>query len=559
MPKPTMLSSSQNGLAVKVYRGAGSALLVMDLEKDKTENLAGFAIQCTPPGKAPFFLLNRLNFDTGVHAGTSPANRQWTPSNLAPFQKFRWSHFLSEEVTGSAVYTYAVTAMYYVKSGLEKGATASVAIDLGPDPFDKFDVGFTRGYLSSQAYAEKFKNAPFRPKDKSIDFDTTPYQEQYRWLGGRAREMVFSFLEEALNDPDATVDLFAYDLDEPDFVRGLQKLGTRLRAVLDDADLHTKPGALEIQAKGLLLKSAGPANIAIGHFKRFAHDKVMILKKGGKPVKVLTGSANFSLRGLYVQANNLLLFDEPTVAQKYEDAFQTAFTQMNKFTSSSSASQWFEFSLQETPPFSVAFSPHKSSDLSLAPVAKAIADAQVSVLFAVMDLGGSGDVLQSLQNLGERDKIFGYGVTQNDKGLNLFKPGVKNGEFAAFSYLKDKVPENFREEWNGGPGQVIHNKFVVVDFNGADPIVFTGSSNLAAGGEESNGDNLLAIRDRDIATLYAVEAIRLVDHYHFRFALKNATDIKPLTLAPPGTTWWADYYNPAHPKCREREAFSKND
>jgi len=43
-----------------------------------------------------------------------------------------------------------------------------------------------------------------------------------------------------------------------------------------------------------------------------------------------------------------------------------------------------------------------------------------------------------------------------------------------------------------GLGQVIHDKFVVMDFNDQNPVLFTGSSNLAEGGEEQNGDYLLA-------------------------------------------------------------------
>jgi hypothetical protein len=50
---------------------------------------------------------------------------------------------------------------------------------------------------------------------------------------------------------------------------------------------------------------------------------------------------------------------------------------------------------------------------------------------------------------------------------------------------------------------------VVVDFNGENPVVYCGSSNLTSGGEQANGDNLLGIYDREIATLYAIESIRL--------------------------------------------------
>jgi hypothetical protein len=61
----------------------------------------------------------------------------------------------------------------------------------------------------------------------------------------------------------------------------------------------------------------------------------------------------------------------------------------------------------------------------------------------------------------------------------------------------------------------VHHKFVVCGFNGKAPVVYCGSSNLALGGEEENGDNLLAIHDKDIATVFAIEALGLVDHFDF--------------------------------------------
>ncbi len=65
------------------------------------------------------------------------------------------------------------------------------------------------------------------------------------------------------------------------------------------------------------------------------------------------------------------------------------------------------------------------------------------------------------------------------------------------------------------PGDEIHDKFVVCGLNGADPVVYCGSSNLATGGEAANGDNLLEIHDPDVATAFAMEALLLVDHYNF--------------------------------------------
>jgi hypothetical protein len=176
-----------------------------------------------------------------------------------------------------------------------------------------------------------------------------------------------------------------------------------------------------------------------------------------------------------------------------------------------------------------------------------------------MELGGGGGVLKALSTLNDRNDIFSYGITQSDQGVGLFKPGSpQHGEFATFAYLSKQVPAPFRAEFSGGMGQVIHNKFVVVDFDGDNPAVFTGSSNLAVGGEAQNGDNLLAIYDRRIATAYAVEAIRLVDHYHFRMLQKQHASTAPVTLQGPGAAapWWQAAYQPGSNKFQERVLFA---
>ncbi|MFC0181781.1 phospholipase D-like domain-containing protein [Pseudarcicella hirudinis] len=117
---------------------------------------------------------------------------------------------------------------------------------------------------------------------------------------------------------------------------------------------------------------------------------------------------------------------------------------------------------------------------------------------------------------------------------------------------------------SGGMGQVIHDKFIVVDFNSSNPVVFTGSSNLSSGGEEANGDNLLAIYDDEIVTAFAVEAVRLFDHYNFRTALKKtddknatATTPKPICLKETSAEWLDGYQDPANRKYRDRKFFIK--
>jgi hypothetical protein len=136
------------------------------------------------------------------------------------------------------------------------------------------------------------------------------------------------------------------------------------------------------------------------------------------------------------------------------------------------------------------------------------------------------------------------------------------GIMTSFAALTKNVPEPFKKETDGGMGMHIHDKFVVVDFNAANPAVFTGSSNLAAGGEQANGDSLAMIEDGAIANMYAIEAIATFDHFHFRKVMQTAKSNDALGLWYPGkpnappTAWWKSYYDPKNIHMRDRLLFA---
>jgi hypothetical protein len=104
----------------------------------------------------------------------------------------------------------------------------------------------------------------------------------------------------------------------------------------------------------------------------------------------------------------------------------------------------------------------------------------------------------------------------------------------------------------------------VVDFNGPNPCAFFGSSNLATGGEVHNGDSLVKCTEPAVVSAFAVEAVRLIDHFHFRGAMTKATAAKPLTLqgnpsglGPDEVDWWKPYYDSTDLKCTERNSLAQ--
>ena len=104
------------------------------------------------------------------------------------------------------------------------------------------------------------------------------FLDEYKWSGFTARDKIFSVINEVLNNNSLNLDVFAYDLNEPDVVSILLQLASqgRIRIILDNATLHHDNTRMlpEDQFEDLFSKSANGVNaIKRGKFGRFSHDK----------------------------------------------------------------------------------------------------------------------------------------------------------------------------------------------------------------------------------------------------------------------------------------------
>ena len=556
------ISKSNGKFSVRAHIGDAKTLLAFNIDRTGAKNLAGFTVQCQPTGGDAFYLLNTLQFERpGDHAqdSTEPANS----SINAPYRKFRWLHVPGGGHQGTeppyGPYTYTVTPRYFDGGKmLPMNTSLSVAITVNVAPFvkGKVSLGFTRGFTQSQAFVHHFsKDAQIAPANRDLVFDTSvdagqnaqgrkfTFAEEYAWSGFTARDRIFDLLNGVLNDKSKTVDIFAYDLNEPDLIAILLKLAAqgRIRMILDNAPLHhpkkgakTKSGkpakpAWEDKFETAFKKAAKKdAEILRGHFGRYSHDKIFVVSRNDKPTTVLTGSTNFSVTGMYVNSNHVVVFDDPTVAGTYSKLFQEAWNggaTKAKFVKSAFAGKAYSFKSSGVPQTDITFSPH-ANDYALE-VLQDLADriaqegkkskADGSVLFAVMQLDGSDStVFKALSTVHENEKIFSYGISDTQSGIKLYKPGTGKGILVTGKPTSTALPPPFDQVPNiGGVGHQVHHKFVVCGFNDDDAVVYCGSSNLASGGEQLNGDNLVAIHDTDIATAFAIEAVGLVDHFNF--------------------------------------------
>ncbi len=130
MSSAPQVTNSSNGLTFTAYPGDGDVLLAFSLDEKllQQNDLAGFAIQWTPPGGQPQYIPNRLSFSQAMTSSTTPQQRTWTSSQEAPFQKFHWVHFPPDVLPGA--YTYKVTARYCQNGKLVDGPSVQVSLPL---------------------------------------------------------------------------------------------------------------------------------------------------------------------------------------------------------------------------------------------------------------------------------------------------------------------------------------------------------------------------------------------------------------------------------------------
>ena len=563
---------AKDNFAVKLWRGERMCLLGFDVPQPEPD-LVGFAIECREPGQSHYQpLKNRLAFSYPQDPAVAVTGARLFSSLDAPFQKFRWLHFPHDPRAGK--YRYRVTKMHMPADHvLQKGTRIVLDVPLDPVTYDGFlDVGFTRNFASSQAYADRYlPNLPGSPipakADDGLDFTKLAGTDVYDWLGFEAYDLLFAVLDEAVDDPDVTVDALAYDLNEPDIVSRLEKLQGRLRVIVDDSGSHGPAHSAETRAAERLKTSTG-GQMRRTHFQNLQHHKVLILRRNGAAFKVLLGSTNFSYRGLYIQANNLLVFQDTDISGLFGRMFDRAFAAPAGFKNDPLASMWHLIQAPGRPAVRVCLSPHKDSDLALNPVRAAIDQATSSVFYSVAFLSQmkSGPTKEAFDRLIARP-VFSYGISNETGTLDVYKPDGTKG-LVDFAFLAENTPEPFKKEWSGGQGINVHHKFVVTDFNLPSAKVYTGSSNLSPSGETGNGDHLIQIDDPKVATSFALEAIRIFDHLHFRVRMKEAADEpdptkkkETLTLSKPKAfsnkaAWFESSYVAESQRERDRKLFS---
>jgi hypothetical protein len=553
---------------LKLHRGESMVLLAMNWRGEAPpQDFVGFAIEyMEPSGKTYWPVKNRLSF-LGVDGDV---NKEMLSSRFSPIQKFRWVHFpMHAEKAG--MFTYRVTPVFMnERDELSYGLSQEASIELGLETYKgELNVAFTRGFVSSQAFVDHYqrtgKMSELLPAKAAGGLDFVPthpeWQKALNWMGFEARDAVLGVLDEAIADETATVYVVAYDLNVPEVVERLKKLGPRLRVIIDNSKDHNAQGSAENKAEKLLVESAGKNNVTRQKMQSLQHNKTITVD--GKTCKaVVCGSTNFSWRGFYVQANNAIVMRGAKPVAHFLGAFEAYWPGDAIAFEASECTKWAPLGLPSIYA-EVTFSPHADADGVLEEISTDVKDGcESSVLFSLAFLHQTpGAMREAITELSARPEIFVYGMSDNAvSGIDL---DTAKGHFTLTEpeVLGKDAPEPFKSEPSGGSGIRMHHKFIIVDFEKPTARVYLGSYNFSNPADLENGENLLCIRDPRVATAYMVEALRLFDHYEFRVKQTSAEEkLERLFLRKPPreageSPWWSKYWQDQR-RAKDRELFA---
>lgn len=297
--------------------------------------------------------------------------------------------------------------------------------------------------------------------------------------GSRDPATYFGGIDEALataiGQAQRTIDIAAYEFNTPALTQALldaKARGVFIRIVTDDEDgLGDKYTTLgQLQAAGI--------PVVTDERSALMHNKFVILDS----MVVWMGSWNLTINDTYRNNNNALVLRSQAAVENYQTEFNEMFVE-GRFGPTSPINTPNHVFVQDGIAIETYFAPEDEVNDQ---IVTTVAGAQESIRFMTfsftVDEIGTAMLERAMGGVEVRGIFERTGSeTQYSEFGRLFCAGV--------SVRQDGNPF------------VLHHKVFIID----EEIVVTGSFNISANATNSNDENLLMIRDPDLAAQYMAE------------------------------------------------------
>jgi phosphatidylserine/phosphatidylglycerophosphate/cardiolipin synthase-like enzyme len=265
------------------------------------------------------------------------------------------------------------------------------------------------------------------------------------------------------------------------------------------------------------------------------HNKFIVLIHKDQPVAVWTGSTNISAGGIFGHSNVGHAIWDNCIAQRYLDFWERLANP--KVT----LKPLLKANLEAEPTPAEKSAPPADRILTLfSPRDVKDKQGKVKTLDWYADLMNSAQRVVCMTFAFNLDQVFEdvleqagqtlrYAVFDKDVSGNV-KTKIKqisNTVIAAGAKLKKGDLEHFLGENLTGFNKnlYIHDKFMLVDPLGADPIIVSGSANFSGPSQYNNDENMVVIRGNTrVSDIYFGEFMRVFDHLYARYIVEQLTN-----------------------------------
>ncbi len=556
-------------LHVRAIGGLHVVSLAWDFPPGQTQlqqNLLGFAIERAElrDGKIHerFFIrgIKRFRFKDAALPPGAPV-----PTSEHPVQSFQWGDYTAKPET---TYRYRVVPVYGKPNllNLDDAASASVEISTEAEVSAataadvRHNIYFNRGVAGSQSFARnEFK--------KDLD-ENKPDSPAMKWLSRGLFEALSRFIRRA-----AGTDAADYALRAMLYEFRYLPVGLLFKEARDaGADVDVRFEAQEYaEENNLMISQAGIGDICKPQTVRdgIRHNKFIVLLHKGNPVAVWTGSTNISAGGIFGHSNVGHEVWSETIAKTYLEAWErfsapdidlAALRAANAREGATPAAN----DLPGKGEVLTLFSPRESGTKSktLAWYAGLFGSPQQKIACATFAFNLDkvfADVLR------QSDNVLRYAVFDKNPGKGFEKEiqSIGNTVIAPGAILAKGDLANFAAEKLTGfnHNNYIHDKFLLIDPLGRDPVVITGSANFSSNSQTANDENMLIIRaNQRVADIYFGEFMRVFDHLYARYLVKklkeeNVHDPNAGYLKEDWQDWVPAHFAEGNRKCLRRVAF----
>ena len=491
------------------------------------------------PGCLGFAVMRRRRTGTSNPEPEEVLSASGAPSTHEPYQRFDW---IDRPTPRETEYSYRVVPMAGQPGELhpleERSSAWTAFIRVGPQTDAPTSVAFNRTFEDAASLGLSTQDIGQLSPQSFHDMIAQPGNPVRQALGGDLLSSLIALLSQA-ESYSSTVFVAMFELDDPEILQLLEKLGKRANIVLSNGAARPQQPDFNLDVRLRLKRGGVQVWDRIFPAGRLGHNKfLVVVDSAGQPNTVWTGNVSWMSAALCARSNAAVTVIGKPLAEAYLNYW-------NRLTTPSKAPALAARSNENISPALVgnaSVRPWFTPALNFADIEAArecIRNARQGVLFLLSEPGQRGSVVPTIL---EQDNLYIMGAIRSGPGLTLYRNRQqvqlhgKQLSFPVFGVTAEAKSPSLPL------GSTLQSRMIVVDPLGSHPVVLIGSHAFGERGSRTNDENFLIVEnDPEMARRCAAHIEAYCQHYRFRINLEGASAGVELQS---GDSWQKQWFQP---------------